>query len=542
MILNRLKALGMAAVLALAGLGLSACKDESNNRQANVPAASSNMQFTIVSGSENEPLKPILDRFAASQGATIKFISKGSVDIMLDLEQGNAIDADAVWPAANMWLALGDKQRVVKYTQSIYRTPVVLAVKKSKAEKLGWVGKDVRVADILRAAKSGQLRFMMSSATQSNSGASAYFGFLYAFAGSPDVLSLDDLDKPSVQTQIKSILGTVDRTAGSSNWVKDLFLKQYMYYDAMVNYEALAIESNQELVQRNQEPLYLVYPVDGLSIADSPLGYVSKGDAAKEAFFQKLQEYLLSEPVQNELLSIGRRTGFGGNVTKADPKIFNPAWGIDISKTLVPINMPAADVIHKGLTLYQVAFRKPSITALVIDYSGSMQGNPENQLEIAIDGLLNQQIAAQQFLQASPDDVTIVVPFSSSPWPHKVVKGNNPAELTSLSEWVRALSASGGTDIYAPVITAMEEIKKIPGWEDYSVSVILMTDGRSDGSFQQMKDRIAALNMTGVPIYSILFGDASRNQLDAIADWSNARVFDGKKDLIKAFRQAKGYN
>lgn len=538
---TKLKALGIAAVVAAFGGLLAACDSGTPAKQGNVPVQS-NVHFTIVSGSENEPLKPILERYAASQGAHIKFVSKGSVDIMLDLEQGNAIDADAVWPAANMWLTLGDKQRVVKHAQSIYRTPVVLAIKKSKAEKLGWVGKDVKVADILAAAKSGKLRFMMSSATQSNSGSSAYFGFLYAFAGSPDVLTMDHLDKPAVRTQIKSILGTVDRTAGSSNWVKDLFMKQYMYYDAMVNYEALAIEANQELANRGQEPLYMVYPVDGLSIADSPLGYVNKGDAAKEEFFLKLQQYLLSEPVQNELLAMGRRTGFGGTVAKADTRIFNPAWGIDVSKTLVPINMPSAEVIHKGLTLYQVAFRKPSITALVIDYSGSMQGNPENQLEIAIDGLLDQQIAAQQFLQASPDDVTIVVPFSSSPWAHKVVKGNDPATLSSLSAWVRSLSASGGTDIYAPVVTAVEEIKKIPGWEDYSVSVILMTDGRSDGSFERMKERITQLGMTSVPIYSILFGDASRTQLDAIAEWSNARVFDGKKDLIKAFRQAKGYN
>lgn len=38
----------------------------------------------------------------------------------------------------------------------------------------------------------------------------------------------------------------------------------------MINYEALIIQANQKLVAQGREPLYCVYPVDGLAIADSP--------------------------------------------------------------------------------------------------------------------------------------------------------------------------------------------------------------------------------------------------------------------------------
>jgi Ca-activated chloride channel family protein len=45
-----------------------------------------------------------------------------------------------------------------------------------------------------------------------------------------------------------------------------------------------------------------------------------------------------------------------------------------------------------------------------------------------------------------------------------------------------------------------------------------------------------------VPVFSIMFGDANQTQLDSLAELTRARVFDGKTDLIGAFKNAKGYN
>jgi Ca-activated chloride channel family protein len=45
-----------------------------------------------------------------------------------------------------------------------------------------------------------------------------------------------------------------------------------------------------------------------------------------------------------------------------------------------------------------------------------------------------------------------------------------------------------------------------------------------------------------IPVYSIKFGVADERQLNEIARLSSGRVFDGTKDLVRAFRQARGYN
>jgi len=99
----------------------------------------------IISGSENQTLEPLLHECAKRANLTLEVTYKGSVDIMLELERGSAIPYDAVWPANSLWIALGDKQGVVKAQESIWRSPVAFGVKKSVADRLGWVGRDVTV-------------------------------------------------------------------------------------------------------------------------------------------------------------------------------------------------------------------------------------------------------------------------------------------------------------------------------------------------------------------------------------------------------------
>lgn len=45
-----------------------------------------------------------------------------------------------------------------------------------------------------------------------------------------------------------------------------------------------------------------------------------------------------------------------------------------------------------------------------------------------------------------------------------------------------------------------------------------------------------------IPVYSITFGSAEEYELEQIADLTNAKVFDGKRDLLTAFKEVRGYN
>lgn len=503
---------------------------------------SSHQTLEVISGSENKTLEPLIQEFARENNCKINMHYKGSVDMMLQL--GNEeFPYDAVWPANSLWISLGDSLRRVKYTKSIMTSPVVFGIRESVARELGFVDTDVYVQDILEVIRSGELSFMMTSATQSNSGASAYLGFLYALSGSEDVITLDTLADPDVRRDIRDLLGGINRSSGSSGWLKELFLESD--YDAMVNYEAVMIETNQELTSQGREPLHIIYPVDGIVIADSPLGYVNKGLEEKEALFLQLQEYLLSKEVQDQISGFGRRTGLGGITAGLDSTVFREDWGIDAQRPLAPIRMPGAEVIREALKLYQTAFRKPSYTVFALDYSGSMSGSNESEMKMAMETLLDSQIASQYMIETGEEDIIKVIPFSSDvllsePW---AVSGNNSEDLLSLYESVVNLSPAGGTDIYLPIIAGLQVLADEPNLDDYMPAIILLTDGEHTeytefDQFRFVYDKVGL----DIPVFSIVFGGASESELEEISEYTRGRVFDGRKDLIAAFRKVKGYN
>ena len=493
-------------------------------------------RIRILSGSENQELEDIINACSEATGVDIQMEYKGSVDIMRELENG-ATDYDAVWPASSIWVSMGDTRHLIKHSQSISMTPVVFGIRESLAEKLGFVGEKVSVNDILTAIRDGEMSFCMTSATQSNSGGSAYIGFLYALLGKQEGLTSEDLQKPDLQSDITELLSGVERSSGSSDWLKDMFLEGD--YDAMVNYECLIIDANQQLEEEGKEPLYVVYPYDGLSIADSPLGYVDHGDAEKEEAFLAVQEYLLSDKAQAEIEATGRRINAGG-VSKENQDVFNSDWGIDTERILSPIQMPEAAVLTEALNVYQTSFKKPSLNIYCLDFSGSMSGTGEEQLKEAMAQILLQENARKNFLQANAGEVNEVVFFDDTILDVQAAADDSDEALAELNQKVADFQIAGGTDIYR---AAAEALEIASGYDltNYTPAIILMTDGRSNynySNFEEVWNRYEE----DIPIFSITFGDADPSQLEELAKISGGRVFDGTKDLTAAFRSVKGYN
>ena len=531
----------LAIIIFLAVLGFSAClgigggQTAGTGQEADTVIGNGRQSLRILSGSENQELEPILEDFSRESGIRVEMTYQGSLDIMRALEQ-DEIAYDAVWPASSLWLNVGDTGHRVKHGESISISPVVFGIRQSLAEELGFVGREVSVRDILDAITAGKLKFCMTSATQSNSGASAYIGFLYALLGNPDMITEEDLENGQLQSDIQALLSGVDRSSGSSDWLKDMFLEGG--YDAMVNYECLIIQANEELESRGEETLYVVYPYDGLTLADSPLGYVDNGDDDKETAFLELQEYLLSEDVQNEIQRTGRRTGYTG-ISDENRDVFRTDWGVQPDRVLSTMRMPSTDVLFQALNLYQTDFKKPSLSIYCLDYSGSMSGKGNEQLVAAMEQLLIQENAEKNFLQASKDEVNVLIFFDDQVLAEYTAVGSG-TELEALYDKVESQDTGSGTDMY---VAAEEALQVLSHYDlsQYTPAVILMTDGMSGGSFDAFMEQYQELG-EDVPVFSIMFGDADSEQLEELAAATNARVFDGREDLIDAFRKVKGYN
>ena len=511
-------------------------KTEEKERDASAEIMKADGTIRILSGSENEELEAVIDECSQATGVEIEMDYKGSVDIMRALESG-AEEYDAVWPASSIWLSMGDVNHLVKHSQSISMTPVVFGIRDSLAEELGFKGKDVSVKDILAAIQGGKMSFCMTSATQSNSGASAYIGFLYALLGKQEGMTAEDLQWEQLRADITGLLGGVERSSGSSDWLKDLFLKED--YDAMVNYECLIIDANRQLESEGKEPLYIVYPYDGLSIADSPLGYVDHGDSQKEEAFQAVQQYLLSEEAQSQIEATGRRISANG-VSDENKDVFNEEWGVDTERILSPIQMPDADVLMEALNLYQTSFKKPSLNIYCLDFSGSMEGTGETQLKDAMSQILLQENASRNFLQANAGEVNEVIFFDNTILDIERAADDSDEALAQLYQKVADFQIAGGTDIYNAAAQALAEASSYD-LEKYTPAIILMTDGVSDYNYRTFQNAWDTLGID-VPVFSITFGAADPTQLEELAEATGGRVFDGTQDLTEAFRSVKGYN
>ena len=206
---------------------------------------------------------------------------------------------------------------------------------------------------------------------------------------------------------------------------------------------------------------------------------------------------------------------------------------------LSPIRMPAADVLNECLNLYQTDFKKPSLNVYCLDYSGSMEGEGNRQLVDAMEQLLIQENARQNYLQASENEVNILIPFAGNVIDVYTAVGNG-SEIEELYEKVADQKVGGGTDMYRAAVKGIDMLKEYD-LSQYTPAIILLTDGQSGGDFGEFEEAFEELG-TEVPVFSIMFGDADETQLQQMADYTNARIFDGRENLTEAFRSVRGYN
>ena len=521
------------AILIIAGIGIAAQEEIENGINSFI--SDDTGEFKIISSTENKDLENIIKKYARENNIDLSIEYAGTIDIMDRLNSGEKFDA--VWTSNSIWLYMLNNSSKVKNSKSTSINPVVFGIKKSKANELGFIGKDIYTKDILSAIKSKKLKFSMSSATQTNTGATAYLGFVSTLAGNPEILKEQDLKNQSLKENLKELFSGVTRSSGSDEFLEEMFLNGD--YEAVVTYETSIININKKLEQQGKEPLYIIYAKDGVSISDSPFAYIDNSDDSKQEQFTKIQSYILSNEGQQELVKTGRRVWYGGTNNNADKAVFNPNWGIDTTKYLVPVKYPSTSVIKTALGIYQTELRKPIHAVFCLDYSGSMYGDGNNQLVKAMEFILDEKQASKNLLQFSEKDKISIIPFSGeilAKW--HTDNGTNTAELINR---IKKLDPTGQTNIYLASQTALDILKN-EDTNKYNTSIILMTDGASNsGSLQQLHSKYISIKKD-IPIYSIMFGDASSYQLDGIARLTNAKVFDGRTNLLEAFKQVRGYN
>ena len=491
--------------------------------------------FSLISSSENKVFEEQIKSFAKKNKIDIDISYDDTLKITRRLNQGEKYDA--VWLANSIWTyAVDSNVTRISDTKATSINPIVFGIRKSKAEELGFVDKEVYTDDLVRVVQEGKLKFSMPNPTTTNSGASAYLGILTSLAGNPEVLTQEMLEDEELKEKLKNFFSGVERSSGDEAYLEEMFVKGD--YEAVFTYESSIININKKLEAAGKEILYAIYPVDGVSISDSPIGYIDQKDEHKKEQYQLIANYLVSDEGQALLAKNGRRTWYGGVTDSADKSIFNPNWGIDTTHYISPLKYPSTTVIKQALTLYQNSLRKPVHVVFCLDFSGSMWGEGIDQLRDAMDYILTDR-AANDFLQFTGEDIIEVIPFNSKV--DTVWSSHSDEELLVLNDKIKNLDPNGGTALYPAAQKAISLLQD-EDTSKYNTSVIVMTDGAGNvGKYSDLENYYHSIN-SNIPIYSIQFSAADITQLEKMAKLSNGKVFDGRNSLIDAFMEVRGYN
>jgi len=492
--------------------------------------------LTVLAGSELKDLVPLLPDIQKSTGYQLSLKYTGSLDGAQAISDGTD-KSDLAWFSSGNYLTLlQSKSGRIVAQQPMMLSPVVIGVKHSVAQGLGWAGStSVTWADIANAARAGKFHFAMTNPAASNSGFVALVGVASAFAGGGGAL-----DSGSINVdRLKDFFSGQVLTAGSSGFLADSFVRQQDAVDGMINYESILLSLNSG--GKLRQTLDLVYPKDGIITANYPLMLLN---SAKRDGYNKVSAYLRSPEVQRKIM------------TTTDRRPANPDVQPDSrfpSQLLVELPFPSnLNVIDNLLFAYLDQIRPPAHTYFVLDVSGSMDGDRLNSVKKTFDNLTgaDQTITGRFARLRAREEITILA-FNG-----KVVGdrsftindvSSNSADLKAVRSYVDNLSANDGTAIYDALIQAYREAAQAKGSEpDRFYSVVLMTDGQNNTGndargftryYQGQPDAVKV-----IPTFAIIFGEASPKELTDLAALTGGQVFDSRNaSLPSVFKVIRGY-
>ena len=500
------------------------------------PPVDTSHTITVVAGSELKDLVPLLPDIQKNTGYQLDLKYSGSLDGAQGIADGTD-HSDAAWFSTGNYLTLlnGKSGRIIAQ-QPVMLSPVVIGVKHSVAQSLGWsASKPVSWADIAAAAKGGQFHFGMTNPAASNSGFVALVGVASAFAGSGN-----SLDSGSINVdRLKEFFSGQVLTAGSSGFLADSYVRNQDRMDGMINYESVLLEYNAS--GKLHEQLDLVYPKDGIITANYPLMLLNQ---SKRDGYDKVVAYLRGATAQKWIMTN----------TSRRPSI--PDVPLDsrfTTQLLVELPFPSSlNVVDNLIFAYLDQIRPPAHTFFVLDISGSMDGDRLNGVKKTFDNLTGaDQTITGRFARLRAREEITILPFNGAVVDDKSFTINDVSttspDLAAVRGYVDNLQANDGTAIYDALIRAYQDAAKAKLAEpDRFYSVVLMTDGQSNtgndaNGFQRFYNSQPA-DVKAIPTFAIIFGEASPQELTNIASLTGGQSFDSRNvSLASVFKVIRGY-
>ena len=371
------------------------------------------------------------------------------------------------------------------------------------------------------------IRFVHTAPTRSNSGLQTLVAQFVAVSGKPaETLTIDDVRANTAK--VEAIQNKITRYGASTGGLAKAMVKNGPFWASIGSlYESLVVSSNLNRTA-GQERFVAVYPKKTftstmrLILPKAPWVSEREQEAA-----EVLMAFLLEEPVQRLVGEIGLRP--------ANPAVqsyqINEANGVDPKARYEALRSPKPEVVQAMMQAWLDVAKKPSRVAIVVDSSGSMNGEKIAALQNSLQLYLN---------QLGPRDVVALIDFDSVVRQPVVLDGK-PESQAKGQAFVAGLVADGGTQLHNAVLAGRDWLAST-GKPNEIRAVVVLTDGQDSGAGVSLDQLQQELRRTGfesderIAVFSVGYGERGNfdaTTLQVLADGNGGEFVQGTPETIR---------
>jgi len=462
-------------------------------------------------------------------------------DRMVESALGSEPDFQALSPDASLWLDQLDLRwadqhradagdiapRRIADTVRYAVSPVVIAAWPEVARELGWGSQAVGWSELQqRAAGDSDFRWSHAS-TSYASGMLATLAEFYAGAGKTRGLTEEDVLAQSTLDTVHAIESTVS-FYGENEAVAMERMRQEgrNFLDALVVQEALVVQHN----QNSNDPLVAIYPREGALWEDHPLALLDDPAITdnQRRTYRAFGEFLRAPEQQKHILDQGFRPADLAIPIDQPGSPISLQNGVDPREPQTTLQVPGPGVIQVVQNAWWYT-KRPSNIFLVVDTSGSMEGEKLENVRTALGNFVDQIRGAQ--------DRVGMVEFAGSVTNIEPLAVMDDAQRQRLEQEITLLDASGDTALLDAVHAAYVRLQREADPERIN-AIVALTDGRENASNISMNQLLAEIQQGNagdapVIIFAIGYGeDADFATLRAIAETSGGQAREGNIETI----------
>lgn len=554
--------IGSAALLSNPGSSDQGAADQGGTQATEMPASSVQV---LVASSNTKQLW--MDRMVAQFNAQQVTTSTGEV-VVVEVEHvgsGSSMNAileeqlqPVVWSPGSStwveqinraWLDRNARRLISDECPATVDVPLGIAMWQPMAEVLGWPDAPISWRDLAELAADpdgwaslehpewGVFRFGHGHPAHSNSGMLSMIAEVYSAAGVSEGLTPDDVWSESVVSAVGAVETAVFHYGRKdTDLLGRMTLRGPGYLHAVTTYEGNVIRWNQEHADELRFPLVMIYPADGTFWVDNPFCVLNNADWVTETQIEGAQlfrDFILGREQQAQLIETGLRPALQGIPLHEPISLEYGAVPTITEDTVSALPYPSDEVVRHILDMwYQV--KKPATILMVIDTSGSMQGE---KMRAAVD-------AAREFITLmQPNDEIVALAFN-----YEVFSVGPSGLVGEVGEELRQsldnLIAIGGTALHAVTIDAIDRIEAmraedLANGERRSYAIVLMTDGRNESNDGVTEAQMLSALPDGtesdeVRLYTIAYGeDANTDLLATMANRTNGKTYVSTPENIR---------